>query len=234
MKGDLINKLSRGMFLGLFASTSVVSAALPEPCAPYDQLKAPVAELSDLTVKVELVGTMPTVGGPNNLASPVIYKKNEMFLVDQANANLYSYCTSNKVSKCKNGTRLNQIFYTADVPPSLGAPGGNRGLEAIINVTGNHADNKVYIAFTATLRPAGIPIYDLPFPDEPSGGREDFIYIDGNPDTWYNSNNGGSATFPACWRLCCCWACRLYLWRKAPGARKQICKFQGTNTVLVL
>lgn len=193
MKRNFINKLSGGVFLGLFASTSIVSAALPEPCAPGGPLKAPVADLSDLTVKVELVGTMPTVGGPNNLASPVTYKKNEMFLIDQAYGNLYSYCTSNKVSKCKNGTRLNQIFYTIDVPPSLGDPGGNRETEAIINVAGNHAKNKVYIAFTATLRPAGVPIYDLPFPDEPSGGREDFIYIDGNPDTWYNSNNGSGA-----------------------------------------
>ena len=190
MKKYFRKKITGGVFLGFFVSTSVVSAALPEPCAAGAQLKAPAAVLSDLTVKVELMGTMPTVDVANNLASPVAYKHNEMFLIDQANANLYSYCTSDKVSKCKNGTRLNQIFYTADVPPSLGAPGGNRGAEAIINVVGNHAENKVYIAFTATIRPTSIPVHDLPFPDEPSGGKEDFIYIDGSQDAFYNTNNG--------------------------------------------
>ena len=192
MKNNFANKLFGLLFLGLFASTSTLSAALPEPCSPEDPLKAPAAMPSDLTLKVELVGTMPTAGGPNNLASPVAYKHNEMFLIDQANANIFSYCTSKKESQCDNGSRLNQIFDAEDVPPGLGDPGGNRGPEAIINVAGDHAKNKVYIAFTATLRPESIPIHDLPFPEDPSGGREDFIYIDGPPpmEVFYNSNNG--------------------------------------------
>ena len=127
MRNSCINKLSGGLFLGLCASTSILSAALPEPCAPGAQLKAPAAQPSDLTVKVELVGTMPTVGDANNLASPVAYSNDEMFLIDQANANIYSYCASKKISQCDNGSRINQIFYTIDLPPGLGIPGGNRG-----------------------------------------------------------------------------------------------------------
>ena len=152
-------------------------------CAPASQaeLIAPTPGPSDLTVEVKHVGTMPMSVG-DNIASPQPYGKNELFLISHRPTAVYSVDTRDD--------QITQIYSPADTPAEI-TPTGNF---ALMNVAGNRAKSKVYMAFTSKTLPQGIPVKLLPDPDtDPSGGREDFLFIDTfNPANGFGNGNEGS------------------------------------------
>ena len=130
------------------------------------ELLAPQPEPSNITVKVEYVGSMP-VEVPSNINSPVAYGKKELLLVDQLQGKLYSF---------KDGVSELIFDAAADFPGELMRE--SLTAETILNVVGDPGKRKLYVIFVAKNAPDGAPVHFLPFPDEPLGGLYDFIAID--------------------------------------------------------
>ena len=160
------------IFIVLFVSTSTV----------HSELIAPTPSPSNLTVEVEYVGTMPTVSGFNNIASPQPYGWKELFLISHVPSSVFSVDTQTG--------QTTQIYDSSQTPAGLDPAGGF----ALMNVAGNPAKNKVYMVITSRTLPVGIPTRYLPDPDtDPSGGREDILFIDTfDPQNGFGNSNGGS------------------------------------------
>lgn len=118
---------------------------------------------SDLTVRVEHLGVMPTAQGPGffagtlsaNVASPISYGRSLIF-IDQ-NDGIYQ----RKFFSKGNAQDHIKIFDVANAPEGLTLD--NR--QSILNVATSKFDRKFYVAFTsATLPNAEIPLYPLPAP----------------------------------------------------------------------
>ena len=142
---------------------------------------APIPIGSNLTVEVKHAGTMPK-GLGDNIASPQPYGPHELFLISHVPTNIHSFNTKTN--------QITPIYDPSQTPAGIIPAGGF----AMMNVAGNHAKNKVYMVFTSSTLPSGIPIRNLPDPDtDPSGGREDFLFIDTfNPALGFGNGNGGS------------------------------------------
>jgi hypothetical protein len=142
---------------------------------------APTPSTSGLTVEVSLAGKMSIDPGAN-INSPQPYGTRELFLISHRPTKVFSL-----------DTRTNQItgIYDHSQTPAGITPTGSF---ALMNVAGNAAKKKVYMVFTSRTLPDGIPTRYLPDPDTgPSGGREDFEFIDTfNPDMGYGNGNAGS------------------------------------------
>ena len=145
----------------------------------HAQLIAPTPSPSNLTVEVEYVGTMPKAPGFNNIASPQPYGPDELFLISHVPTNVFSVDT-------RTG-ETTQIYDFSQTPAGLQPAGAF----ALMNVAGDPAKNKVYMVISSRTLPAGIPTRDLPDPDtDPSGGREDFLFIDVfNPPAGFGNCN---------------------------------------------
>ncbi len=159
-----------GMLLG---GAAVSSAQGP--------LIAPTPAPSELTVEVAPVGTMPKAPGAN-IASPQPYGPKELFLISHVPTEVFSL-------NARDG-EIVQIYDPSQTPDGI-TPASNF---ALMNVAGNAAKNKVYMVLTSTTLPPGIPSLGLPDPDtDPSGGREDFLFIDTfDPVNGFGNGNAGS------------------------------------------
>ena len=149
--------------------------------ATFAQLIAPTPTASDLTVEVELAGNMPKSPG-DNIASPQPYGPKELFLISHVPTNVFSVDTR---------TGNTTLIYDSSQTPAGLEPAG---AFALMNVAGNHEKKLVYMVFTSRTVPPGIPRRSLPDPDtDPSGGREDFLFIDTfDPPNGYGNGNSGS------------------------------------------
>lgn len=116
---------------------------------------------SELTVKVDYVGTMPFVPGPGfvlgtlqpNLGSPVTID-NKLYLIDQNDA-IY------RLDGSENNPQIQQIFEVSEAPNGLTLD--NR--ESILNITSGNEPNSIYLMFTSGTEPTtNIPIYRMPDP----------------------------------------------------------------------
>lgn len=140
---------SCALLLGVFSLAGEVLAQQPPDVLP-----------SSLTVKVEKVGSMPSVLGLGfvvppfaplqpNLASPVTIKK-KLYLIDQ-NDGIYRL----------NGSTTQKIFSVEEAPDGLALD--NR--QSILNVAEGSRNDTMYVAFTSgTLPTADIPLYEMPAP----------------------------------------------------------------------
>lgn len=148
----------------------------------FAELIAPTPVVSNLTIKVSPVGIMPKNLG-DNIASPQPYGTNELFLISHTPTKVFSFKTT-------TGDTV-QIYDSSQTPSGI-TPTGSF---ALMNVAGNAAKKKVYMVITSTTVPGGVPILELPDPDtDPSGGREDFLFIDTfNPGMGYGNFNGSGA-----------------------------------------
>lgn len=166
--------------LPVFIGTTLfpISVQADEP------ILAPVASPSDLTVKVEFVDNV-SAGG--NLGTPIPYGLKELFIVDQGEGKISSYCTRENVNKCPSPDRITEIFNTSMAPAGITIDPAITSPTKVVNIAGNRITNKVYIAVTSVTVPSGTPVKHLPFPNEPGGAREDFLFIDTFP-----VGNGGS------------------------------------------
>lgn len=144
-------------------------------------LIAPTPVPSELTVEVEPAGIMPKAPG-DNIASPQPYGPNELFLISHVPTNVFSLDT--------RAGEITQIYDPSQTPAGITPASAF----ALMNVAGDAAKNKVYMVITSRTLPPGIPTLDLPDPDtDPSGGREDFLYIDTfDPVNGFGNGNGGS------------------------------------------
>jgi pimeloyl-ACP methyl ester carboxylesterase len=93
---------------------------------------------SDLVVSIESVGRMPQA---TNAASPVVVGK-DLLLVDQAGS-IYRW----------DGSTPQPLLSSRTAPAALKLVGS----EAVLNVAANEAGNVVYVVFTATSAPRGVP-----------------------------------------------------------------------------
>ncbi len=116
---------------------------------------------SELTVKVDYVGTMPFVPGPGlvlgflqpNLGSPVTID-NKLYLIDQNDA-IY------RLDGNENNPQIQQIFNVSEAPNGLTLD--NR--ESILNITSGNEPNSIYLMLTSGTEPTtDIPIYRMPDP----------------------------------------------------------------------
>jgi hypothetical protein len=154
--------------LGMYAGVSSADLIAPTPAS------------SQLTVEVKLAGVMPKATG-DNIASPQPYGSKELFLITHRPTQVFS------VERRTGETTM--IYNPAQTPADI-SPAGNF---ALMNVAGNADMNKVYMVFTSRTLPGGIPTRYLPDPDDPSGGRENFFFIDTfNPIEGFGNGNGGS------------------------------------------
>lgn len=144
-------------------------------------LVAPTPAASDLTVEVEPVGAMPK-GPGDNIASPQPYGPNELFLISHVPTKVFSLDT--------RAGQITQIYDPSQTPAGITPTSAF----ALMNVAGDAAKNKVYMVITSQTLPPGIPTLDLPDPDaDPSGGREDFLFIDTfDPFNGFGNGNLGS------------------------------------------
>ena len=156
-------------------------AALMCTSVLHAQSIAPTPSPSNLTAEVTYAGTMPINPG-DNIASPQPYGDNELFLISHRPTTVFSVNTD-------SGTTT-QIYDPSQTPAGIDPAGGF----ALMNVAGQPSKNKVYMVFTSRSLPVGIPVRYLPDPDtDPSGGREDFLFIDVfNPPGGFGNGNGGS------------------------------------------
>lgn len=160
----------------VFGGVSAVLLALPS-VASADFTPDPVVD-SDLTVKVEYVGTMPAnvvPFAPANRQSPVPYGKDELFLIDQRGAiySLIDECAFGKRrgkdddEPCTAASSLVQIFdANTDAPAGLSLAGND---DAVLNMVGNARKDKVYIIYSSLTLPAGVQNNEMPI-----GQIEDF------------------------------------------------------------
>ncbi|GEM_PF-2688442 len=145
-----------------------------------EPLLAPAPSPSNISIKVELVDNVQTSG---NLGSPVANGKHELLIINQAEGKIFSYCTRKKAKHCPTEDRITEIFN-----PSMSPEGTELGsFQAVINVVGRPNKKVLYVALTSLTLPDNVPVKMLPFPDDPAGGREDFLAIDVFPNS-----NGGS------------------------------------------
>ena len=158
--------------------TSTLFALLYSPTL-FAELIAPTPVPSNLTIKVSQAGIMPKNPG-DNIASPQPYGTKELFLISHTPTKIFSFDTSTG--------DITQIYDSAQTPPGI-TPTGSF---ALMNVAGNAAKDKVYMVMTSRTLPDGVPTLELPDPDtDPSGGREDFLFIDTfNPGMGYGNFNG--------------------------------------------
>ena len=162
-------------------ATALSAILLLGTTSTFAQLIAPTPSTSDLTVEVEYVGTMPRSPFFNNIASPQPYGNRELFLISHVPTNVFSFDT-------KTGATT-QIYGPSDTPTDI-VP---FGAFALMNVAGNAAKNKVYTVISSETVPSGTPTRLLPAPSDPSGGVEDFLFIDTfNPPAGSGNGNGGS------------------------------------------
>ena len=143
---------------------------------------APTPVPSELTVEVEPAGIMPKAPGAN-IASPQPYGPNELFLISHVPTEVFSLDT--------RAGEITQIYDPSQTPAGITPT----SIFALMNVAGDAAKNKVYMVLTSRTLPPGIPTLDLPDPDtDPSGGREDFLFIDTfDPANGFGNGNAGSA-----------------------------------------
>ena len=173
------------MFPGTIRKTVVFSlATFLSVAAVSGELIAPTPLSSNLTVRVERVGTMPLTPG-DNIASPQPYGNRELFLISHRPTKVFSLETKGE----KKGL-ISEIYNDSDTPAGIDPAGSF----ALMNVAGNAAQNKVYMVITSRTRPDSIPVLNLPEPDnDPSGGYEDFLFIDTfDPANGFGNSNGGS------------------------------------------
>jgi hypothetical protein len=151
------------------------------PASAYAQLIAPTPLSSDLTVEVKPAGSMPISPG-DNIASPQPYGPKELLLISHSPTKVFSLDT-------KKGEST-MIYDPSQAPDDITPVGAF----ALMNVAGDHAKKKVYMVFTSRSLPSDIPVRHLPDPDtDPSGGREDFLFIDTfDPGNGFANGNGGS------------------------------------------
>lgn len=145
-------------------------------------LIAPMPAPSGLTLEVVPAGTMPRTAGAN-IASPQSYGRHELFLISHAPTEVYSLDVRDGVTT--------QIYEPSQTPAGITSAGSF----ALMNVVGDADDRKVYMVVTSTTLPTpGLTTLELPDPDgDPSGGREDFLYIDTfDPENGFWNANAGS------------------------------------------
>ncbi len=163
-------------------SLACFSIALLFAASSYAQI-APVPIPSTLTVEVAPAGVMPAAPGAN-IASPQPYGTDELFLISHVPTEVFSFDTQTGATTMIYGPHQTP----ADIEPA--------GAFALMNVAGDAAKNKVYTVITSRTLPAGIPVRELPDPDSPSGGREDFLFIDtfwpADGTGGFGNGNGGS------------------------------------------
>lgn len=126
-----------------------------------EELKPDNVLESELTVKVDYVGTMPSVPGPAfavglsqpNLGSPVTID-DKLYLIDQNDA-IY------RLDGNENNPQIQQIFDVSEAPNGLTLD--NR--ESILNITSGNEPNSIYLMLTSGTEPTtDIPIYRKPDP----------------------------------------------------------------------
>lgn len=175
----LLSQTSFGRIVGLAfvlllcgTGTAQAQTLTPSPPAPLST-----------TIKVEYVGTMPSIIAPMspqqdgpNIGSPVVVKQ-QIYFVDQHGAILRSN---------RNGNNIKQIFDAAtDAPDGLALD--NR--QSVLNISPGRTNDTLFVWFQAGSEPTtGIPIYRLPaaLPDvccEPGPGIpvEDLYRLDPLP-----------------------------------------------------
>jgi len=121
------------------ALISVVVLSLSGTLAFQANRVAPaLVKPSDLVLSIEAVGSMP---GPSNAASPVVAGK-DLLLVDQAGS-IYRWAGSSPQSLLSPRT----------------APAGLKllGRESVLSVAANEAGTVLYVVFTASSAPRGVP-----------------------------------------------------------------------------
>ncbi len=148
------------VLLILLLPVAVLLAAMSP--AQADEVLAPeqIAP-SELSLRVEHVGTMPFVLGPGfvptvmqpNLASPVSFRK-RLYLIDQNDA-IY------RVKDRRGEGQVEKIFDVASAPDGLALD--NR--LSVLNISEGRNKNQMYVMLTSGTEPTtAIPIYRLPDP----------------------------------------------------------------------
>ena len=160
---------------------ALVCLLFAAPASAQAELIAPTPLPSQLTVEVTLAGTMPIAPGAN-INSPQPYGPSELLLISQNPTEVYSLDTASG--------EVTMIYDPSQTPAGIDPASAF----ALMNVAGNHAKNKVYMVFTSRTLPSGIPVRYLPDPDtDPSGAREDFVFIDTFvPENGFGNGNNGS------------------------------------------
>ena len=129
-------------------------------------LQPNLVQPSDLTVRVEYVGTMPFVERPGfiiqnlepNLASPVAIH-NTLYLIDQNDAIYRFNGTGN--GQAPSDALVQEIFDVSEAPDGLLLD--NR--QSIVNISEGSSPNSIYVMFTSGSEPTtDIPIYRMPDP----------------------------------------------------------------------
>lgn len=152
MSRRLLKLLLAVVPLAVIASTTL-------PAQADGHLQPDQIQMSELTVEVSHLGTMPFELGPTfvpavlgpNLASPVTIR-DRLYLIDQ-NDGIYRSNRSGRADPVK-------IF---DVDEDSPAGLTLEGREAVLNISGG-SGNKVYVVLSSSTEPAGIPIHRLPAP----------------------------------------------------------------------
>jgi len=126
------------------ASTFVIAAAPPNRGKKPKLVPDPVAA-SRLTVRLDYVGTMPTHTNPT---SPAI-AGSQLLLIDQ-----WGYLDA------WDGTSTHHLLSPADAPTGILLV----SREALINVAANANGTTVYVVFTSSTVPSGIPQFVSPRP----------------------------------------------------------------------
>jgi hypothetical protein len=125
--------------LTLFVA-AVLAAAFQAP--PQKFVPDPV-QPSDLTVRLDLAGAIPTKANPT---SPAV-AGSSLLLVDQAGF-VYVW----------NGTRADVLLSKSNLPPGVKLAGA----EPIMNVAANKAGTIVYVMFISSAAPKGVPTRPSP------------------------------------------------------------------------
>jgi hypothetical protein len=101
-------------------------------------LTPPAIRSSKLTVRMDLIGRVPSIG---NLGSPVV-AGSTLILIDQGGS-----------LDAWDGTRTHPLLTDATLPADLSLIGP----EAVLNVAANGSGNRLYVMFTSSTVPDGIP-----------------------------------------------------------------------------
>ncbi|HKW00873.1 MAG TPA: hypothetical protein VJN96_13695 [Vicinamibacterales bacterium] len=122
----------KGLALGAIIGVAVLFQAPPQKFVP-DPVQS-----SDLKVRLDLVGTMPSKTNPT---SPAV-AGSTLLLIDQGGA-LFAW----------NGTRADLLLSKATVPPGVKP----MGYESFLNVAANKAGTTVYVMFISSSVPKDVP-----------------------------------------------------------------------------
>jgi hypothetical protein len=120
------------LFALCLAGPHVSSQAPPQTIVPNR------AKRSDLTVRLDLVGRMPTKLNPT---APAV-AGSELLLIDQG-GHIYRW----------DGTRGRDVLTPASVPPGIRLAGA----EGVLNGAANGAGSQVFVMFISSTVPRGIP-----------------------------------------------------------------------------